>query len=413
MRKEITPEMKKDIIVKSKIHLDRLCVTIPSRRVGSQGNRDATKYFTDVVSAYGFRTECQEFDCIDWESEGAELTTVGGPYSVFASPYSLGGDFKAPLAVVTSVEELEASDLVGKIVLLKGEIAKEQLMPKEFTFFNPDEHKRIYTLLEQKNPLAIIAATSKNRDLAAALYPFPLIEDGDFDIPSVYMKDVDGERLAEQAGEEIILGICARRIPAKGCNVIARKGSTLGRRVVFFAHIDAHIGTPGALDNGASVVVLLLLAELLSDYTGELGVEIVPMNGEDYYAASGENQWIAANQDCFDEIALGINMDGLGYIEGQTAYSFYNLPADIKELANTTFSAYPGFMEGQPWYQSDHGLFIQNGIPAIAVTCERFDVLAGEIAHTMEDEPSLVDHNRVMEAACAMRDLVLELNDLM
>ena len=227
------------------------------------------------------------------------------------------------------------------------------------------------------------------------------------------MKDVDGERLAEQAGEEIILGICARRIPAKGCNVIARKGSTLGRRVVFFAHIDAHIGTPGALDNGASVVVLLLLAELLSDYTGELGVEIVPMNGEDYYAASGENQWIAANQDCFDEIALGINMDGLGYIEGQTAYSFYNLPADIKELANRTFSAYPGFMEGQPWYQSDHGLFIQNGIPAIAVTCERFDVLAGEIAHTMEDEPSLVDHNRVMEAACAMRDLVLELNDLM
>jgi len=31
----------------------------------------------------------------------------------------------------------------GWVLLLRGEIAKEQLMPKNFTFYNPDEHKRI------------------------------------------------------------------------------------------------------------------------------------------------------------------------------------------------------------------------------------------------------------------------------
>lgn len=36
--------------------------------------------------------------------------------------------------------------------------------------------------------------------MMGALYPFPLFEDGDFDIPSVYMTDVEGERLAAYAG---------------------------------------------------------------------------------------------------------------------------------------------------------------------------------------------------------------------
>jgi len=74
------------------------------------------------------------------------------------------------------------------------------------------------------------------------VYPFPLIEDGDFDIPSVYMKDVDGEKLAGYAGQRVALDIRATRKPAKGCNVIARKG-TDNRRVVIFAHIDAKSST--------------------------------------------------------------------------------------------------------------------------------------------------------------------------
>ncbi len=267
--------------------LQRLCVDIDSRRVGSAGNRQATTLFASAAAACGFAVEQPVFDCMDWVGEGVDLTVDGAAFDALASPYSLGCRVHAPLAVVSTVEELAQAEVAGQVLLLHGALAQEQLMPKNFTFYNPEHHQRIVALLEQKAPAAIIAATGRNPELAGAVYPFPLIEDGDFDIPSVYMTDVEGARLAACAGREVSLHSRARRIPSTGCNVMARKGDPR-RRVVFFAHIDAKAGTPGAIDNASGVVILLLLAELLTDYAGKLGAEIVALNGEDYYAASGE-----------------------------------------------------------------------------------------------------------------------------
>ena len=92
---------------------------------------------------------------------------------------------RGPLLAVTTIDELEAVDATSPVVLARGALTKEPLMPKHFPFYNPDEHKRIIRALESKQPLAIIAATSRNPELAGALYPFPWIEDGDFDIPSI------------------------------------------------------------------------------------------------------------------------------------------------------------------------------------------------------------------------------------
>ena len=54
------------------------------------------------------------------------------------------------------------------------------------------------------------------------------------------------------------------------------------------------MGTPGALDNASGTTVLLLLAELLADYRGSLGVDIVAINGEDYYSAPGEIVYLSS-----------------------------------------------------------------------------------------------------------------------
>jgi len=43
--------------------------------------------------------------------------------------------------------------LSSKIAVLYGELGKEPLMPKNFVFWNPDEHKQIVALLEEKKPL--------------------------------------------------------------------------------------------------------------------------------------------------------------------------------------------------------------------------------------------------------------------
>ena len=396
--------------------LRKLCLEIPDRRVGSAGNRAATDFFARSVPSFGFETESPRFDCIDWSSEGAHLTVESGGFEAFVSPYSLGCQVRAPLVVASTVEELEATEAVGKIILLRGDLAKEQLMPKNFPFYNPDEHRRIIHLLETKRPAAIVAATTRDPGMAGALYPFPLIEDGDFDIPSVYMTDVEGSRLAcmlgQPAAREASLDIRAERRPSWGCNVVARKGADPSRRVVLFAHIDAKDGTSGAIDNATGVVVLLLLAEMLVDYDGDLGVEIVALNGEDYYSAPGEQLWVSQNAGRFGEIVLGINMDGAGYREGNTAYSLYDCPPDIAKGIHAAFSARKDMGEREPWYQSDHSLFIMNQRPALAVTSDRFVALWTEIAHTARDRPEIVEPGKLVDIALALRDLLLQLDRL-
>jgi aminopeptidase YwaD len=395
-------------------YLHRLCSDSSGRHPGSAGNRAATEFFAATVAAFGFATETPLFDCIDWLENGADLAVEGIPFEAVVSPFSLGCEARAPLLVISTVAELEAADIVGKIVLLRGEIARGQLMPKNFPFYNPDEHKHIIHLLESRRPEAIVAATARDPDMVGSgIYPFPLFEDGDFAVPSVYMTDEEGERLAAYAGRFAELAIRAQRIPATGCNVVARKDSSGPHRIVLFAHIDARLGTPGASDNASGTVVLLLLAELLADYMGDLGIEIVAMNGEDYFSNPGEQQWLAHNAGRFGDILLGINVDDVGYRKGRVAYSLYDCPAEIAELIHQVFSGYAGLVEGPAWFQGDHSILLINQVPALALTSEELAELMAEVTHTPRDTPEIVDPVKLVEVALALYNLLQRLNSPM
>jgi aminopeptidase YwaD len=395
---------------KAEVYLQRLCLDVPHRRVGSSGNRASTAFFAEVMASFGFETECAEFECIDWTHGAVHLRVGGQAHEAFVSPYSLGCEVRAPLVVVSSIEELEAVEAKDRVLLVQGDIAKEQLMPKNFSFYNPDHHKRIIHLLEIKGPQAIVAATTRDAQMAGGVYPFPLIEDGDFDIPSAHMTDEEGQRLAAKAGEEVWLYIEARRVPAKGCNVIARKGGHPGRRVVVCAHIDAKEDAPGALDNATGITVLLLLAELLEGYEGDLAIEIAALNGEDYYSAPGEMLYLAQNAGRFEEIVLAINLDGAGYQRGKTVYSLYDCPDDVARAVRQAFSAHADIVEGQPWYQSDHMLFVQNARPALAITSDLFEELWTDVAHTPRDRPQIVDCAKLADIALALHELLVGLD---
>lgn len=402
--------MSEQLIAKATAYLQTLCQEIPNRRVGSAGNRAATDFFAETVVSFGFATEQPSFACFDWRQDGVTLSAGGVRYDAFASPYSLGCDVSAPLLVAETVEALTAVPPTPHLLLLRGPIASEQLMPKNFPFYNPDHHRQIIALLEQKRPAAIIAATTRDAAMVGSgVYPFPLFEDGDFDIPSVYLTDKEGDWLAVQAGQMVHLVSRAQRIPATGCNVVARKGDRPDRRLVFFAHIDAKLGTPGAADNASGVVVMLLLAELLADYSGELSIEIVALNGEDYYSNPGEQAYLTANNGRFPEIVLGVNVDGVGLRQSDVAYSLYGCPEETAVALQTLFAQYPGVVPGPPWYAGDHALFMLNERPALALTSEKMDELM-VIVHTPEDSPAALDPARLVTVALALRDLVADRN---
>jgi aminopeptidase YwaD len=404
--------MEKELLYnKSVAYLKKLCSGISERCVGSEGNRQATQYFKEKLSSFGWTTISVEFNAIDWYDGGATLKADNFNFNVLVSPYSPGCSGGAQLVRASTISELENGQFQDKILLLHGEIAKEQLMPKNFIFYNPQEHQQIISLLEKSGVKAIICATGRNAALAGGVYPFPLIEDGDFDIPSVYMTEEEGKRLLPYVGKHVILNSISKRIPAHGYNVIGKKGKDGLARIVVTAHIDAKKGTPGAMDNATGVAVLLIAAELLNDYSGNKQIEIVAFNGEDYYAVPGQMKYIMENKNNFDNILLNINIDGAAYKDGKSAFSFYNLPESINHKASEIINKHTDIVEGVPWPQGDHSIFVQNGRPAIAVTSQWFtkNINSQDVTHTPKDNVEIVDYNKIVDIAEAINELIRKL----
>lgn len=399
------------LISKASRYLDILCNEINERSVGTNGNRKATAFFEKQISSFGWETERQEFHAMDWEDGGATLFTGDKRFDVLVSPYSNGIKTSAILTAASTIGELESLNIKDKIILLHGEIAREQLMPKNFVFYNPEDHQKTISLLENSGAKAIIAATGRNASLAGGVYPFPLIEDGDFDIPSVYMTEEEGLTILPYIGKEFKLESISKRIMGNGCNVVARNRSESNSRIVITAHIDAKKGTPGAIDNATGVVILLLLAELLVEYKGDKQIEIVALNGEDYYAVPGQMMYIAENHGAFDEIYLNINIDGAGYKTGETAFSLFELPDKISQKVTQIVDLLPDISEGVQWPQGDHSIFVQYGRPAIAVSSQWFinNIDSQDITHTAKDNMDIVDMNKLPTIAKAIKKIILEI----
>lgn len=392
-------------------YLKAFCYDISERCVGSEGNRKATSFFNKELVSLGWKTEMPEFEAMDWNDGGALLYADGNNFNVNVSPYSLGCTVEAELVSATTIQELQKLVFADKILFLHGDIAKEQLMPKNFVFYNPEEHQKIISLLEKGKPKAIICATSRNAALAGGVYPFPLIEDGDFDIPSVYMTEEEGNKLTPHIGKIVTLRSESKRITGKGYNVIGRKGIEGSDRIVITAHIDAKKGTPGAIDNATGVTILLLLARLLKDYSGPKEIEIVAFNGEDYFAVPGQMNYVRSNENKFSNISLNVNIDGAGYKHGKSSFSLFGLPDDLHQKAIDVMKEYPNIDEGVQWPQGDHSIFIQYGRPAIAVSSMWFidNIENQEITHTPKDNLDIVDNNRVVELALAINSLIMKI----
>lgn len=394
---------------KAEAYLKTLCGVKPNRRTGSPGNREATKFFARTIRRWGYRLDTTPFPCLDHRCGKVSLACGGRSFKVRISPYSPGCDVTAELVCVSTVEELEKRACGGTILLMRGPICAEQLMPKNFVFYNPAHHKAIYALLEEKKPAAIVAATGRNPELVGALYPYPLIEDGDFDIPSAYCIEAEGKRVAALAGKTFRLAIDAQRIPATAWNVVARKNPDAAGKIVVCAHIDAKEDSPGASDNAAGTVVLLLLAEILKGYDGAAGLETVALNGEDNYTAGGQMDYLRRYGKELDRIIVVINVDDIGYVKGKSAYSLYECPDAVRKAAEKAFGTHDGIAKGGQWYQGDHMVFVQKGRPAIAFTAEKMRELMRKYTHTPADTPEIVDCRKLVEVAEAIGDLVVDL----
>ncbi len=388
-------------------HLDELC-RHPDRRIGGPGNHAAVDHVEAALAANGFAVDATDFEAIAWEPGPARLEAGGRTWPISSGPYTNPCDVRAPMRAAATLADLERGDHAGAILLLHGDLVAEQLPPKNFPFYDAPELRRILAAIEDATPAAVVAATGRNPGFAGSLYPFPLIEDADVEVPHAFLRDVDGQALLGHVGAPARLRLASRRVAATGRQLVARRGRGPGR-VVVFAHVDSKQGSPGGIDNASGVAVLLALAELLRDHEGPPLVEVVPLNGEDDYATPGEKLYVDANRDQWADIVLGVNIDAAGAIGAATAISLYGVDASLAALVRGAAARHPGIVEGEPWYESDHGLFLLHGVPALAITSTTFRELCATVTHTERDGRALADPAAVAGIARFLADLVADL----
>jgi aminopeptidase YwaD len=101
-----------------------------------------------------------------------------------------------------------------------------------------------------------------------------------------------------------------------------------------------------------------------------------------------------------------INVDGVGYESGGSAYSFYGCSPEVEAGVRQVFDAFEGLVEGEQWFSGDHMIFVQAGVPAIAITSELTSALMRTVTHTALDRPEIVDGRKLVEVARALEELI-------
>ncbi|OJF94625.1 M28 family metallopeptidase [Alkalibacterium sp. 20] len=379
--------------------LNYISVEIGERLTGSENNKKVEAYAENYFKDQGFEVELQRFSCLDFKTADAELTFKGETIPVKPSYYTTGCSVTGEYVKIETVAELKGSSLTDKIAVLHSELTEEQIMPKSFPFYNPKGHQEIVRLLEEKNPVAIVTVVEKDESI---------FEDGDFTIPSVYVTKNEGEKLLENNGE-IKLVVNAAREDSHGANVIARLNPEKRHKVVLTAHMDTKSGTPGALDNATGIAILLLLSQLIKSEDIDFCLELLLLNGEDYYSIPGQRKYMDTYLKAPRDILLAINCDGVGLKNSPTTVTFIEGERELKNQLKDRLLDNRDLEFIDPWVQGDHMIFAMENIPVIAFTSKGIFQLLETVIHTEKDTIELIDHEKIIKVVRILEETVKKL----
>ncbi len=372
-------------------HLEFLVRDVGARPPGSPANRRATAYVRDVLDACGLAVVEHPFTTRWWEPGGGQLESAAGTVGVTPNPYSPAADVRGPTRDVTSVEQLERLETAAEHVLvLRGELAEEQVLPAAFPFLDLPAHARVRAAIARLAPRAIVAVSDNWQ---------PILEDPDLRVPSTTVSTAVGAQLEE--GEEVRLVLGGTVHSGHGTNVSGHT-EDLEHRLVLSAHLDSKATTPGAFDNAAGVAAVLAVAATVGPDLGPC--EVVLFNGEDHVDACGEVAWLAGSD--LGEIAGNVNVDGIGLAGQGTSLTALACPADLEARLTAWVDGRAGWSWADPWFESDHAIFAMRDIPAVAVTSQDVHQLLGGLAHTDADTLDVLDLDVLEDVVAAIPDVL-------
>ena len=355
-------------------HLTTFCEKIGPRPIGSAPNRVAADYIQRVFAAAGLQTERQEFPCVEWRLDEVQLELDGEVLLAAANTFSPPCTVAGPIAVLSTLRQLESADLAQKIVLLCGELATGPLAPLNSPIYLPEEHKKMGELLRAQSPLAVVMI-SPEMDA-----PVVMIDDWTLPIPSVTVSAAVGRMLLNQSGQPLKLTMRSQRDSGASCNVIGHVDRQAGQSIVVCAHYDTKFGTPGAFDNGSGVAALLALAQVLPARVHGVDLEFIAFSGEEYNGL-GDAEYLRrfglepvrfgemSNEraPAFNHIQAAINIDGVGLLSGTNTIALVNESVALQQAVTDALQNYLAISQVAPWPASNHYTFYAHGVPCIVL----------------------------------------------
>ena len=377
-------------------HLRHLAVEIGPRPIGSPANRAAARYVADALAAAGLAVAEHRFSCPDWREAETCLVVGGERLPAAANAFSPPCDVAAPTVGASTIAELEAADLAGRIAVLSGDLTANSIWPKGWKLFPVERDWRIVRILEEKRPAAIVTINPRPGRLDS------VFEDWEFAIPSATVSAEDCLALLNRLGETISLRIATSSTPSETSTVVGALGDEGSPRIVLCAHYDTKFRTPGAADNAGGVALLLTLAETLAPRQRDLGVglEFVAFTGEEY-GDDADATYVAARGAGFDRVIAAINFDGVGHRLGSDSISLPLGSDALRSALDARLAGRPSLVWRDPWSESNHSTFTFRGVPAVAFTSGA----VGHLCHLPTDTVEWVDVAKL----ATVRDLAAEI----
>lgn len=375
-------------------HLNVLANEIGERPAGTSSNHCAGAYIRKVFQDCGLIIDevCNDFP--DWSLVQASLVHDGQTFAVDVNPFSSSCDVNAPFVAVSTLPELEAAQMTGKIALLYGELSKAPIFPINFAPIQFERDQAINRLLLEKQPDAVLAIN---------LHPYRrqhIFEDEDFTIPSATLSVEVGNYLLQHRDGLLHLHIDTRSNPAYVKTLVARTATTYDQTIVLCAHFDTKFGTPGAQDNGSGVASLLTLAQTLPQLALPINLEFVAWADEEYGAYT-DTSYAEKTGDAFSHMICAINIDGIGVRTESTTITMLAQSEAFGQAVKSIVRGYSGVIEVDPWYASNHYTYFAKGVPCIALTS-----LTNKRTHQADDSIHWVDANKLDEVIWLVTEIV-------
>ena len=356
-------------------HAETLAVDIGSRPAGSANELAAAEYIREELASYGYEAELQRFPIESYDTVRSDLsvTHADGSSEIEATPLfgsASGTETERLVSVGLGYPDDFPAAASGSIVLIeRGEI--------EFSLKVANA--------EDAGAVAAVIYNNERGPFAGQLGATP-------GIPVVAITRGDGESLLDRIENETLTATVAVEIniiSGESQNVVARP--TDGAcRIIVGGHYDSVPAGPGANDNGSGTAVAIELARTLAARGG--GDVCFALFGAEEIGLVGSVAYIAAlSPEELSGIEAMLNFDmlavGTGWPLGGSA-ALVELAGEVAEELAIPHTVTPSESGG-----SDHGPFIDAGVPSVIFNC-----FCDENYHTAADRFEPLERKRLAEA---------------